>query len=228
MSEVADFVWDHRYALGLIGLGVAISKYASTKSARPAGTAVQPSGVSSWMPVAVTNDWVNKDSIRQIVAIARPIERLAKWPNLSAFLSAVCWIESRGNPNACASPCGSNSARGLFQVRPKSARISDLGLPSSVLFNKRYAVALAAWYAYRMKKYGKPGHVVDWLAVRRGWNSYTYVDDVDHPGFKTQLAKGLYHVAIPASFMYEPAFPSGFQWPGIDAVITAALGAPVS
>ncbi len=226
MSKMIDFIRAHPYELGLIAGGLLVVK--SAPSRRPSRRRKTASAARRWTPIPVTEDWKDKDSIRRIMAIARPIEQLANWPNLGVFLSAVCWIESRGNPNACASPCGSNSARGLFQVRPKSARVADLGLPASVLFNERYAVALAAWYAFRMQKYGAPGHVVDWLAVRRGWASFVYVDDVNSPGFKNQFAKGLAHVSIPTSFMYEPAFPPGFNWPGIDAVIAAAQGAQLA
>ncbi len=168
--------------------------------------------------------WVDRDAPRRIRQLAAPIERIANWPGLGHYLAGIAFIESRGNPRA-GSDAQSNAARGWFGHRPKSARLDDLGLGVGALKDEAYAVALAAWYAHRCRAFAAPGQVMDWLAVRRCWAYPSHVDNVDHPGYRTQLARGLQKAGVQPDFMYLTAFPAGYRWPGIDAVL-AAVGRP--
>lgn len=202
-------------AAGILGASAlwAINDY-KTRSYGPTMPAVGP----------VTGDWKDRDAPRRIRELAAPIERLANWPGLGHYLAGISYTESRGNPRA-GSDAQNNAARGWFGHRPKSARLDELGLGVEALKDEATAVALAAWYAHRCQKYAFDGQVMDWLSVRRCWGYPKDVPKVDHPGYSTQLAKGLGKVGVPASFMSYPAFPPGYQWPGIDAVL-AAVGRP--
>lgn len=173
--------------------------------------------------------WVDADAPRRIRELAAPIAAAANWPDLPDFLVAVAWTESRGNPRA-GSDVG-NAARGWFGLRPDSSRHDDLGLPVSALKDERWAVLLAAWYAHRLQPYAFPGQKIDWLALRRGWALPKLVSDVNEtapvknyaPGERSadvreRLSNALEAVGLPQSFMYRPAFPPGYQWPGIGAM----------
>jgi len=168
----------------------------------------------------VTGDWRDYDAPRRIREIAAPIERLANWPGLGMFLSGVAYIESRGSPTAQFNQT-SNAARGWFGIRPVSARVSDLGMSPDALKDEAAAVALAAWYAHRCQPYADRGQVIDWLAIRRCWGYPRDTDDVDSTGYRAQLARGLQRAGVSPDLMYYPAFPAGYHWPGIDAVLAA-------
>lgn len=170
----------------------------------------------------VTGDWVDSDAPRRIRAIARPIEQAANWPGLGDYLAGIAYTESRGN--AQAGKDSGNAARGWFGIRPVSGRVGDLGLSGDALKNERYAVALAAWYAHRLRPYASSGQSIDWLAIRRGWAYPHLVDNVDHPGFLSQLQRGLSNAGSDPSLAHRRAFPPGYQWPGIDTVL-ALVGA---
>lgn len=196
------------------GAVATMALWAATRS--PSGRAVPGRPVGK--------GWVDSDAPRRIRAIAAPIEQLANWPNLGHYLAGISYIESRGNPRAGSSE-HNNMARGWFGHRPKSARLGDLGLGVEALKDERLAVALAAWYAHRCQKFAAPGQQMDWLAVRRCWGFPSDVSKLDHPGYRDKLAKGLGKAGIASDFMFLPAFPPGYQWPGIDAVL-AAVGRP--
>lgn len=182
-------------------------------------------------PPTSGDGWTDADAPRRIREIAAPIEQASNWPGLGDFLVAKAWTESRGNPQAGGDT--GNVARGLFGLRPRSARVEDVGLSDYALKQEHPAVALAAWYAYRMRDEADPGQIVDWLAVARGWAYPRLVSDVDEtakvkgwsPGarskqvrfnFEEALTKG---AGVPPTFMFERAFPLGFQWPGIEQVL---------
>lgn len=167
--------------------------------------------------------WKDPDAPRRIRAYAAPIEAAAGWPGLGDFLVAVAYIESRGNSQAGRDT--GNLARGWGGMRPKSSSADKLGLdPAVALKTEPDSVALSADYAHRMGKHAAPGQVPDWLAIRRGWASFALVDEVDNPGFWRQLAMGYKAAGVPASQMLQPAFPAGYHWPGVAAVLEAARG----
>jgi hypothetical protein len=155
-------------------------------------------------------------------------------------LVAVAWTESRGNPLAAAGT-RPNSARGLFQLRPKSAFAHQLAryvTAPQLLFDPALSTALAAWYAWRLRNFKDPGQVLDWLAIRRGWALPRLVDDVDEvavvkgkggvllaPGERSKqtrwnFSQALPRAGLPQSFMYEYPF-RGLRWPGIWQVMNA-------
>jgi soluble lytic murein transglycosylase-like protein len=200
-------------ALAAFGITALLAK------AKAAGSAIAPKAGSGW---------VDRYAPARIRAYAAPIEELANWPGLGDFLVAVAWTESRGNPAAvnhkeAGSP---NVARGWFQLRPSSARVGDLGLGPDALFDEPTAVALAAWYAARLRKFAKSGQKIDWLAVRRGWALPSRVSDTGESNERSvdtrkRFADGVAHADLPSSFMYQRAFPSDYHWPGIEAVFNA-------
>lgn len=168
-----------------------------------------------------TGDWVNPNAPNEIRAIAAPLEQLAHWPNLGNYLAAISYIESRGN-NEAGSSENNNKARGWFGGRPESMNTAEYGFVSpNILKDKIASVVLAADYAKRLRPYGDEGQVLDWLAIRRGWAKPSLVNDVNDPGFSEQLATGLEKVGLPREFMFLPAFPDDFEWPGFDAAYAA-------
>jgi hypothetical protein len=157
--------------------------------------------------------WVDPDAPRRIRAYASQIERASDWPGLADFLVATAYIESRGNSQV-EGVGGDNRALGWFQIRPQSSRAHELGLvPREALKREADQVALAAWYLHRMvTKHAAPDQVPDFLAGRRGWSSWSKVDDVDDPGFWKQLSMGYKAAGVHPDAMLEPATPG--SWPG--------------
>lgn len=199
-----------------IGAGILVA--AALVAVRPSSTMPM-----SYQDRPVGTGWADGDAPRRIRQIAAPIERLAHWPGLGDFLVATAWRESRGNPRA-ANPSG---AKGWFQLFAQSARVRDLGYSSAVLTgDERMQVALAAWYAYRLRPYATPNQNIDWSAISRGWAYPSLVDDVHlvHERSRANLRRfldGVTKAGLSESFMRYPAFPTGFNWPGIDAVLAA-------
>ena len=168
--------------------------------------------------------WSDPDAPRRIRAYAAPIENLTGWDGLGDYLVAVAYIESRGNSQAGGDT--GNVARGWGGMRPESSRADELGLdPAVALKTEADSVALSAWYAYRMLGYASDDQVADWLAVRRGWASYSKVDETDNPGYWKQLSMGYKAAGVPADRMLNRASPR--SWPGPAAVLQAARGASV-
>lgn len=205
---------------GLVGGGVALVALSSSSTSSTSSASV-PSVAN--LPTSAPGPWVDPDAPRRIRQLAANLEQAAGWPGLGDYLAGIAWIESRGNAHA-GSDVG-NAARGWFGVRPQSAKVGELGLSPSALKDEADAVALAAWYAHRLRKYAAPGQQIDWLAVRRGWAYPGKVDDVHDPGYREQLAKGLAAAGVPADFMLRPAFPEGYEWPGIEAALQLTRGA---
>jgi hypothetical protein len=175
-------------------------------------------------PLDLCRGWVNPSAPYEIRELARPIEKLTNMDGLGDFLAGVAWVESRGNPQA-GSDAG-NAARGWFGMRPKSARLVDLGLSAAALKDGPTAVALAAWYAHRCQPYAYPGQRIDWLSIRRCWGKPSDVDDVNHPGYRDQLARGLECAGADPDLMDDVAIGSNYRWPGVNAIFDA-VGRPL-
>jgi hypothetical protein len=152
------------------------------------------------------------------------------WPDLPDFLVAIAWTESRGNPKSQKYQ-SANAARGWFQLRPKSARVDQVGLSAADLKNERAVVALASWYLYRLKNYASQGQHIDLLALRRGMAYPFLVADVNETmstpdagpgvrsrGARTRFAQGIAKAGLPADFMFNSALPPG-TWPGIEQAL---------
>lgn len=186
-----------------------------------------------------------RDKAREIWDLASVLERISGWHGLGDFLVATAYTESRGNPKA-GSSAQSNAARGWFGIRPSTAQNAAVDVDPNVLKRKRWAVAIAADIAERLgRKYSASAQRVDWLAIRRGWAAPYLVADVDEtmpfdrikPGtnrkyrdgerstdVRLRLEKAVAATGLPDEFIYQPAFPPGFVWPG-QAQALAALGA---
>jgi hypothetical protein len=166
----------------------------------------------------------------RIQALAAPVEELVGWPNLGSYLKAVAYTESSGNPRADTNK-GSNSARGWFGLRPKTARITDVGLDVEALKQEVESVALAAWLAYRLWVYGGKNPRT-WLELRRGWRLPSLLEDDDEQeegsvDVRRRFEEALDAVGLDHDFMYEEAIPADFHWPGFKNVLAAvrAVGA---
>jgi|GEM_PF-5076109 len=117
------------------------------------------------------------DKARRVYDYARHVEDLGIWtPGFAEFAVATSRIESGHNPNAMnKSSAFENAARGLYQIRPKSAFSWRNGLEHlqdqpELLFDPSWATAVAADYAKRLVDvYADPGQRVTWADLRRGW-----------------------------------------------------------
>jgi hypothetical protein len=183
-----------------------------------------PFGSSSYAVRPIGSGWVDADAPRRIRMLAAPIERIAHWPGLGDFLVANAWTESRGNSRA---QNGSSGAVGWFQGFPSTLRADDLGIGrAQILADENLQVALQAWYAYRLRPYARSGQVIDWSAIRRGEAYPSLVDDTAltqqrSRDVQRRFEEGVDKAGLPAAFAHYPAFPPGFAWPGIDAVLGA-------
>lgn len=172
---------------------------------------------------ALCRGWSDPAVPDQIRELTKPIENLTNLDGLGDFFAGVAWIESRGDPRA-GSDTG-NAARGLLGMRPKSARVADLGLSPSALKDMRTSLALGTWYIHRCIPYADPGQKIDWLALRRCWGYPSDVDDVDSSGYRDQFARGLRCSGVDPDFMNKTAIRWNYHWPGIDAILNA-VGRP--
>jgi len=202
----------------ILGGSIWLSSRSSSASQRP-----DPNDVDA-------RRWVDPDAPRRIRAIASGIESAMRWPGLGDFLVATAWRESRGNTNACNGACTSNSARGWFQLRPKSSVLVDqaLNLSADDLYNEPVSVAMAAWYAYRLRKWRKPNQVVTWAALSRGWRYPYLVKDVDRQRDGSEanyqrLRAGFRMANVPESRANQAAFSRDFRWLGVSSALTLAF-----
>lgn len=186
-------------------------------------------------PAPIPGTWHDTTAPARIRFYADRVERAANWPGLGDFLTAVAWTESRGRSDVCnrRDGCRGNAARGWFQMRPDSARVAELGLGPDALFDEPTAVALAAWYAHRLRKYAATGQRLDWLALRRGWAYPSIVSDELESNPRSSVVRenflqALPKSGLPASFADTPAFGPSYSWPGIQTVLAAARGEPTA
>jgi hypothetical protein len=161
-------------------------------------------------------------AVRQIAA---PVASLIHQPGLPRMLAAVAYTESRFRTDIV------NDAGmvGIYQLHPGSMRLDDAGVTRSALFDPRVSSAIIAWYYERLRPYAKAGQTIDWLALRRGSAYPNLVADTDESeqrsiDVRQRFATALDATGTPRSFMHEAAFPPGYHWPGIGAVLNAALG----
>jgi hypothetical protein len=204
----------------IIAAGIAGGAYVLTRPS-PVPTKHRPPP-----PEPFTKEWA-----QEIRSIAAPIESQTGWNDLGNFLVGVARGESGGKASACNVTehgyCAPNSARGWFQLRPKSAfayQLSHLQSQPELLFDKRWAVAMAAWYGFRLRKHAGAGQTLNWLALRRGWALPSLVKDVNEDKERSVKVRQRYEsalgkVGLPDSFMYQRAFPPGFDWPGVEAIL---------
>ncbi len=164
--------------------------------------------------------------------LALPVENRLQQTGLANYLAARAFTESRYNADAQ----NDSGRKGLWQMSASTSNVDALGKPASVLLNPRWSLALVAWFIERLRAYGDPGQTIDWLAVTRGMAYPHLVNDVHESKPATQGAtpgersrevrerfeEALDYVGLPRSFMHRPAFPPGYHWPGINAVIAAA------
>ena len=202
--------------LGLVGAGLVVGSLALAGGAR----ASEPTPAE--LPMGY-------DRIRELAAKVQ--RATGPWPGLADFLVAVAFWESSdragGPPNAaaCHGACGSNSAGGLYQIRPKTADVDAVTAEPSLLFDPEVSTAVAAWLIYRLATRWTT-YPVDWMAIRRGWR-YPYLvrdreeADPESPGVRERFIKSLDAVGAPRALMQQRALPPGFNWPGFDAVLAS-------
>ncbi len=207
-----------------IALGGAVLLLARPRSRERRPRVDPPSGG------APSGGWADGSAPARIRDLAGSIEHVSGWPGLGDFLVAKAWTESRGNPRA-GSGASNNEARGWFGMRPKSGLAHSLSHYSAshpnLLKDERWAVALAAWYAYRLRPYAAAGQGIDWLAIARGWAYPSLVDDIEAQQQRSKDVARRFGQAVrkagldPDHFPHRPAFPGGFSWPGLASVLKA-------
>lgn len=225
-------LWGGLAALGLGGLAVVV--LSSGGEGPTPGPDPRPGG-----------GWYDRTAPGRIRELAGPVEEVTGWSGIVDFLLAVAAGESAGNQTACAGlrgatlsdHCPGNNARGWFGMRPSSAYAHEYKplrdtAPDLIRSSAPWSVATAIWYAYRMRNYGRTGHTIDWLAVRRGWALPRLVADVDEtadvkgyaPGERSadvrrRMERALRVADLPETFMWQRAFPPGFIWPGFAQIL---------
>jgi len=210
--------------LGLAAGAVAAAVASSRTSAGGNGSPVPPKpqdGTSSASRAAVR---------QQIWDLASMLADELNWPGLPHFMIAQAWAESRFKPTAMNPEGGPNAARGVFQIRPKSAMKGNSAIVDNPnrLYDVPTSVALNASYLERLRKYG-PTSEIDWLALRRGTAFPSHVDDFSEEKQRSRdvrgrLEKAFRAIGLPLDFMRVKAFPKGFHWPGIDKVLAMVGG----
>lgn len=156
-------------------------------------------------------------------AIATPVANRIHQPGLPTMLAAVGYTESRYETSVI----NDEGMMGIFQLAPSSMRLADVHASKNVLLDPRWSTALLAWYYKRLQPYAAPGQRIDWLALRRGSAYPDLVSDVNETHARSRevrqrLEQALDKTGTPRSFMYQDAFPDGYQWPGIEPVLAAA------
>lgn len=164
------------------------------------------------------------DKARRVYDYARHVEDLGIWtPGFAEFATAVAWTESRHNPGAMnkSSP-PENAARGLYQLRPKSAfnwrnGLEDLQDDQELLFDPSWATATAADYARRLSTYyADEGQRLTWADLRRGWK-YPKLTAAQYrgtePGNLNQFLTAIENTTQRPALADEEARLG--QWPGV-------------
>lgn len=158
----------------------------------------------------------------RMLAAARRVERVTGWKHFDCFVDRVAWRESRYNARAGAY-WEKNAARGLFQVRPRTARAGgDLGwIP--LWSPPEMQVALAADLVNRaVRKQGAR----DWLDVKAWWAypSLATATAEERPR-RDKVEKGWLELGerFPCPGIDAERLEN-YAWPGGAAILAAALG----
>lgn len=134
------------------------------------------------------------------------------FPDLNLFFITIAWWESRFDHDAINPEGGPNAARGLFQLRPKSAFTKGNGLygllgKPNLLLNPNWAIVTAYDYARRGAQSAmRDGINPDMIAIKRWWRLPKNVDDVNFQNKDSKISLSAYKetlgkLGIPQSFM---------------------------
>ena len=169
--------------------------------------------------------WKDADAPRRIRAHAATIEAASGWTGLGDYLVALAFTESRGNPRALGD--GGNSG-GWFQMKRGAKCVDAMGLTATTLAEapEELQVLLAACHAHRLGTvWASSGQDVEWRDIRRGWAfprwvKQSYRGSSDTQNNRNRFDRGIKAAGLPASFATRPAFPPGFEWPGLTELLT--------
>ncbi len=168
-----------------------------------------------------------------IAGWAAHFEDALNMPGLGAFLDQQAYGESRFNHRAVnkTDKGKPNAARGVFQIRPKSAFRGQAGknvvANPQALFDMRVQIAAILRYIDSMKNYhgGHGRDRIDWLAVKRGMGYPSHVSDFDEVKERSKKVRArmqnyLGKTGHPQSIMTKRVFGPGYTWPGIASVLS--------
>lgn len=163
--------------------------------------------------------------------LSRQVEAMGVLPGWAEFTQPSAWIESRFNPEAGSSKIN-NAARGWLGGRPESMfnwknDLTHLQNQPNLLKNRKWAVAMAADYAYRiMRDHTASGQTITMADLRRGFSLPYRIHQKHRAGGAANLAQ--FREAIEAVGA-NPNLPNKQitigNWPGVQAVLNQ-LGAP--
>lgn len=184
--------------------------------------------------------WTDADAPRRIREIAAPLAAYTgQGRDLVDFLVTTAFTESRGNSRV-GTDVDNNAARGWFGLRPATALAYELEPllergRVDLLKNERWAVALATWLVWRLRKYGDPKQVVDWLAIRRGFAFPRLVADdaevAEVPGYapgersrdvRERMELGAGKAGRGNDLLFGAAFPPGTREPDVRKLLELA------
>jgi len=168
--------------------------------------------------------WKDADAPSRIRQYAAPIEAAAGWEGLGDFLVALAFTESRGNSRALGD---GGSSGGWFQMKRSAKCVDAMGLSAAELAqaSEELQVLLAACHAHRLGTvWASSGQRVEWQDIRRGWAFPKWVKESYRGSSETRnnrrrFDRGIRAAGLPAAFATRRAFPSGFDWPGLSALL---------
>ncbi len=163
--------------------------------------------------------------------LSKQVEAMGILPGWAEFTQPSAWIESRFNPEAGSSKIN-NAARGWLGERPESMfnwknDLTHLQQQPNLLKNRKWAVSMAADYAYRiMRDMTASGQVITMADLRRGWGYPNRIHQKHRAGGAANLNQ--FREAI-EEVGANPNLPNKQitigSWPGVQAILEQ-LGAP--
>jgi hypothetical protein len=176
------------------------------------------------LPSGGSDDLDLSAKAQRVYDYAKHVEDLGIWtPGFAEFAVATSYIESRHNPNAMnKSSAFENAARGLYQLRPKSAfnwrnGLEHLQSQQDLLFDPAWATATAADYARRLATYyASEGQTVTWGDLRRGWKYPKLTASqyrTQEPANRKQFLDAIEKTTQRPELVDEPAMLG--NWPGV-------------